>query len=352
MTEKPNFQGDVLSLNMFKKILTPSKSKKVNKVNFRNGDIDQLYPYKYDKELKEWCLEKKFKKNEQKQDEKKEDNNNDENENKNENKNDKKTEKVIVMSFNVWFSNQNFDERQSKLLEIMKDIKPDFFCFQEVTERWIKNIVKIPFIQETYGITDISRDLSTIGSYGVFIGVNIKKFNILDVKICNLQSFMSRKLLSIKVQSLTTNDIFWINTVHLESKKWNAEYRINQLDMIFNKHMVNMGQLKDIKNTTIMFMGDFNFRDNDNNHLKEDEEDKILENEHLKEDLFVDCWKQYCNDNKLEIKDGWTRRIGYRYDRILMNIASKYNVKDFKILGDAEKEMPSDHKGVVVYLQL
>eukprot|EP01084_Bolivina_argentea_P217290 368957_1 len=330
-------------------------------LDFNKNPIVQLYPYKYDSKLEKWVLKDTDfgidisadlpeSDNEDQNDNDNKDNVETKEEEKQDKKNKKKeAEEIIVMSFNVWFGDYKFNERQQKLVEIMKEIQPDIFCFQEVTKGWIDNIVKIPFIQNNYGITDVSYDLKTIIPYGVFTGVNIHKFDILDVKICQLYSFMSRKLLCTKIKNKNNDDIFWINTVHLESK-YNTDIRIEQLKTIFNKYMIEMKQLNDKQMNTVMLMGDFNFRDNtDNKYLNLESEFK--ENDYLKDDQFIDCWKQYANDNDIQIKNGWTRRVGYRYDRILMNVAAKWNVSNFKILGDAENMMPSDHKGVVVYLK-
>eukprot|EP01083_Nonionella_stella_P211967 765898_1 len=249
------------------------------------------------------------------------------------------TPSLIVMSFNIWFGDENFEQRHCELIKILQAIQPHVFCFQEVTARWLKLFQQIPFVQNNYSITETSDNLTTTQRYGNLIGARRDALHICALNICNLKSVMGRRLLSMEVMLKDTGEVMWINTVHLESKN-TANTRIKQLQIIFKEYIQRR-----MKQDESMLMGDFNFRDNDMNNTLKVMGQECKENEYLNEDEFMDCWKVFAKQNNLNVQDGWTRRVGYRYDRILLK-TNRWKVMDFKIIGDAEKRMPSDHKGV------
>ena len=248
-----------------------------------------------------------------------------------------------IMSFNVWFSNYKWKERLNELCKLIKEHNVDIFCLQEVTTQFLWTFGEYKYIQDTYVLTDVTGD--TLDAYGVIIGCNKQKMKMMELKITQLPTHMRRSLLSVKMGLYNSNnDEIWINTVHLESKN-NTSTRIKQMNIIFGNVMNKMNNC--------ILTGDFNFKDSNDNDI----DGKIIENDKIP-DNYMDCWKKYCdlkcqNDtsewNKLFVS-GWTRRVGYRYDRILLK-SDIWNVSDFKIIGrnksNSNDDMPSDHLGVI-----
>ena len=253
-----------------------------------------------------------------------------------ENKNKLDINALSIMSFNIWFSQMNWKERQNHLIQLLKEHKPNIFCFQEVTKQFTKRFCANKYIQKTYMLTDNNKG-KTLGNYGVLIGC-VHTFNVLDIILTPLPTFMSRKLLSVKLE-LNGNQYIWVNTVHLESKD-NIDIRVKQMNIIFNKIMS--------KQKNAILTGDFNFRDNNGRLGGQIFENKQIPNE------YNDCWNQYCDlKYKHETKEwvnmyenGWTRGKGKRFDRILIK-TKQWKTNNFIIIGDYDNQTPSDHLGVM-----
>eukprot|EP01084_Bolivina_argentea_P034751 64360_1 len=223
-----------------------------NNSRFKNSDgsyqisqMKQTHPFKYSSDKKQW-LKYKF--------DKKCKPANNTNDTDIDVKDEKEPESLIIMSFNIWFGDENFEQRQIELVKILQDIKPDVFSFQEVTKKWLDSFTQIAFIQNTYMLTAIPEDTSTLNGYGVFIGAKYDKLNVLDLQICKLKSIMGRQLLSMNIQLKNTGETIWINDVHLESKN-TTQIRIEQLEIIFDEYIGER-----MKQNESMLMGDFNFR--------------------------------------------------------------------------------------------
>eukprot|EP01083_Nonionella_stella_P025045 68993_1 len=297
-------------------------------------------------------------------------------------KNDGEVKELVILSYNIWFADRQWKERQRKLLSMLADINPDIFCFQEVTPRFLHTFCANEYVQNNFELSD-NKVANTVTPYGVFIGCNKTKnqLSMKQVRICHLYSNMGRRLLSAEIA--LNDQCLWVNTVHLESLL-NKDVRIDQLKSIFNEHTAQQ--------SNSMLMGDFNFGSFQ------------PENDYISKD-YVDCWKRHTlsqmNDgddvvddgldayrkmiqmgvpqaaivhkmkkggvsddviNKYEVvnalPDGGVyaklkRETGQtcgsqRYDRILLK-SNVWKVNDFQIIG--QPNMPSDHLGVVANIK-
>ena len=150
---------------------------------------------------------------------------------------------LTILSYNVWFADQQWKERRTKLLEMLKEINPDIFCLQEVTHRFLWGLCEDEYIREHFEISDEKDNIkmSTIAPYGVMIGCNRKKsgLSMSALQICRLKSNMNRRLVSGCIR-LNGQQTMWINTVHLESLN-NAKVRMSQLDDIFGEYVKDQG---------------------------------------------------------------------------------------------------------------
>ncbi|ETO16377.1 hypothetical protein RFI_20968 [Reticulomyxa filosa] len=259
---------------------------------------------------------------------------------------DNNIKELVIISFNVWFANEKWQERQQKLLQILKGKNPDIICLQEVTPRFMEGFCKgiskknkkickkkkkkppflmhvDNFICEGYDISD-NMVGNTVNPYGVLIATRKKTVPMTRLEISSLPSNMARRLVSAKVGPYD----WWINTVHLESLN-NTPYRVAQLKLIFNDYMGKQGE-------NCMLMGDFNFgeRDEENAHLSKN---------------FLDCWTEFAQQKKLSPKMGATC-VGERYDRIVVKWDKKspWKITHFEKLGG--HNMPSDHLGICAIL--
>eukprot|EP01083_Nonionella_stella_P079194 217089_1 len=246
---------------------------------------------------------------------------------------------LVIVSYNIWFADQQWQERQQKLLSMLEEINPDIVCLQEVTPRFLVGFCDNKYIQNNFELTDQKESkCSTVSPYGVMIGCNRNKnkLSMIDVKISALATNMRRSLVSSCLQ-LNGDQTLWINTVHLESLM-NADVRVHQLNNIFNFYMNDQGDA--------MLMGDFNFGD------------AAQENDCISKE-FVDCWLEYKNvliantavdsSNKFSFatKLRGNTCFGSRYDRMLLR-SDQWNVDSFEIIG--KEMMPSDHLGIVTTL--
>eukprot|EP00484_Ammonia_sp_Unknown_P019059 CAMPEP_0197030826 /NCGR_PEP_ID=MMETSP1384-20130603/9973_1 /TAXON_ID=29189 /ORGANISM="Ammonia sp." /LENGTH=381 /DNA_ID=CAMNT_0042460251 /DNA_START=15 /DNA_END=1160 /DNA_ORIENTATION=- len=257
--------------------------------------------------------------------------------------NDEAKQKVCsltIVSYNIWFADREWEQRQQKLLSMLEEINPDIFCLQEVTPRFLAGFCDHKYIQDHFELTDKKDNLqlSTCNPYGVMIGCNRGKngLSMQQVNICSLASNMGRKLVQAEIAlSGEQKETLWINTVHLESLL-NDLVRIEQLKDIFNVYTK--------QHADTMLMGDFNFGE------------RTHENEHISKE-FTDCWLDYKQkliaQKEKENKKFALRELvgdtcgGARYDRILLR-SGKWEVDKFEIIGKVN--MPSDHLGVVVKL--
>ena len=71
-------------------------------------------------------------------------------------------ERLEIVSYNVWFDEQYFDERAKLVFDLIKGC--DIICLQEVTRKFMKLLRTESWVRYNYCICD-----SQFGNYGVVI---------------------------------------------------------------------------------------------------------------------------------------------------------------------------------------
>jgi tyrosyl-DNA phosphodiesterase 2 len=250
---------------------------------------------------------------------------------------------LSFISYNVWFENVNWKNRLDSLFNIFKQYSPDFICLQEVTDQFLKELIKEEFIKENYFFSGNFQ-----GGYDVLI---LSKYNtnFFNLKF-DKNTKMGRNLLLMEIihsfDNKNLNNIL-IATSHFESLN-SEEYRKRQLKDSFE--ILNFSECA-------FLMGDFNF-------------DSSWKNEEVNIDSkFNDCWFLHKEKNKLNDNERFTMPANnyfsaWRPDRILFKNGKNENFLNldyFEILGkdpikqdefDNIVKTPSDHYGLFALFEI
>ena len=245
-------------------------------------------------------------------------------------------ERLRLATFNVWFGDMAWKERQVALLSLMQKRELHVIGLQEVTPRFIEELLKVQWVREHYTLSDIWG--TSLGSYGVFL---LTKLPITNIFLLDLPSQMGRRLLCADLA--INNSTLRVGVVHLESLRSEGIMRGLQLDSIFPIL---------IESPQSLLMGDFNFC-----HTNEIEENRLPKS-------HIDVWPT------LRDEPGWTEdtainlmRLDYkgkekqaRYDRVLLGKDGPWMAHKIEIIGtepvseDNPRIFPSDHFGLFVEL--
>ena len=258
-----------------------------------------------------------------------------------------------VMTFNVWFSQKNWEARQDGLLALIAEHKPDIVCLQEIKPFYLQRLEASSLIRDDYAMSEATKGKSggpyTVMPYGCVILCRVgddSPFKRLEqCGIYMLPSRLSRRMVSIKAvlnddqeEEKAEEKVVWINTIHLESYKPDVEWRKKQMAKMFGEYLVLAPG--EATTTSVMVMGDWNFPD----HFEE--------YGHFPEE-YADCWREHVARSKAKGEE-WTElaekgvtRKASRLDRIMLR-STTFAVERTDILG--EVEMPSDHLGLITYL--
>src|SRR3990167_4006666 len=156
---------------------------------------------------------------------------------------------LSFVTYNVWFSEQQWEIRAKALIGLLKRKNADVVCLQEVVPNFAKFLMENQFIRENYIVSDPS-GWKTITPYGLLIlakiNLGVKKFTSVM-----LPSNMGRRYLTCEIQ-LGENRKCKVATSHLESLA-NAEFRSEQL-----KNFI-YPDLQQSNTDFQIFMGDSNF---------------------------------------------------------------------------------------------
>ena len=146
-----------------------------------------------------------------------------------------------VVTWNVWFSPLEADERMAALFTEALGASPDVLCLQEVVPR-LANAIHASALRNVYAISP-----NTIDSYGCLLLVR----RTLAPTFCEiaLPSRMGRTLLVAEWASPSCSSPVAVATVHLESLN-NAAARAKQLRVAYNELRVY---------EQVLLCGDFNF---------------------------------------------------------------------------------------------
>lgn len=143
-----------------------------------------------------------------------------------------------LATYNVWFGEWGFVERARALLKLLEDENADVIALQEVTPEFLE------ILDEFEWVRAYARSVSTsveVEPYGTLI---LSRAPVREFERIRLWSYQGRTLSIARLEHE-----FEVATVHLESKRGNAEIRETQLHDIFPV----------LKARHTVLMGDFNF---------------------------------------------------------------------------------------------
>jgi exonuclease III len=239
-----------------------------------------------------------------------------------------------VLTYNIWFSDININERLTKLLYLLNKENPDIICLQEVRKDVLAilvNKLKIYKFWET--------SLNENKTYGVVIFSKFKntKTNIYKFKKTN----MDRHFVIMELDLLDNKKIN-IVTTHLESefKKYNLKNTIKY------HQFTNLLSYLKCKNNVILG-GDMNISNEENDV-------------YILDKFWDDCWilngsdnnKKYTYDCNTNIFINKKTKYKSRLDRIYIKKNGNLELKDFSLIGKGEGIIPSDHYGIIVKIEL
>ncbi|EAR93581.1 endonuclease/exonuclease/phosphatase family protein (macronuclear) [Tetrahymena thermophila SB210] len=167
-------------------------------------------------------------------------------------------QKLKFISYNVWFDQFNFVERNQELRKLFLKHDPDFICLQEVTQYFIQLLSSDKELCSKYYFSS-----SFVQNYDVLI---LSKYPI-SFYCRNYNSNQGRNLL---VGVINVNEVnLAIGTTHLESLPQNKEFRKYQLQVIQDELS---------KYPESIFMGDLNLEtENESSYLPSQYQDTWLE---------------------------------------------------------------------------
>src|SRR4051812_35859537 len=67
-------------------------------------------------------------------------------------------EHLIVATLNVWFADDYFDQRCSATLALLQSYQPHVITLQEVTPTFLTQLLRTPWVQADYRLSDIYGD--------------------------------------------------------------------------------------------------------------------------------------------------------------------------------------------------
>lgn len=257
------------------------------------------------------------------------------------------TNRITILSYNIWFSDENRTERTISLIETIKGQNADIICLQEVVkpvfDYLIKNLTEYPYYYP-------------INYNYIYSCVIFSKYFITKAKEYEFEnSSMGRKLvvglLNLTLQTSDNGSIvvekfpLLIATSHFESLfKNNNPIKIEQ----YNKSKEILENLSKTygPGCSIIFCADTNL-------LAFEEKLYITQDTKWK-----DCWSEYgskksnkytydsiLNDN---LKNRDIGIIRSRIDRIIYKDHNKLKLVNFKMIkGNTNWIEPSDHYGVL-----
>ena len=147
---------------------------------------------------------------------------------------------LSIVTYNVWFSARNQHARCHALLREVRDRRPLFACFQEVTPFFLHQLLATDWVRAQYKISDSSngKTLKSPGSSLVYGVVMLVRANVgIEVEallLYKLESSMGRHCLVCDAKVPWQGSVVDVTvaTVHLESLGF-VSTRISQLRRIF-----------------------------------------------------------------------------------------------------------------------
>lgn len=159
-----------------------------------------------------------------------------------------------LATWNVWFSPHQLDARAELLLEELARCDLDAICLQEVTPRF----VELLRVHPSFGAYTRLEALDDEQGYGAVL---LTRLPVQRSQRLELPTSMGRHLLLARLEA-PSGAPFTLATAHLESRRWNGDVRIEQLD----------AALPALRGggCDAVFCGDFNFDDgwDEDRHLR------------------------------------------------------------------------------------
>ncbi|KAM3136940.1 hypothetical protein pb186bvf_011025 [Paramecium bursaria] len=241
-----------------------------------------------------------------------------------------KMDQISILTYNVWFEDQNFDLRTVEILKIIEQKQATYVCLQEVTQRFMQHANNNQYIKQNYYITNNKR-----GWYGTVIFQKINPASVIQIPF---PSGMERDLL-YTITNVNGKELI-IATSHLESLN-NSKLRYEQLQISYK-------QFEQYQN--VIMMGDFNFDGEENKQNLSDQ--------------YIDIWPFLRQETGNTMKQT-SKFAAWRPDRIIMKKGGYLTPSLIEIVGDydipffKDKEVhpdivktPSDHLGLYAVFTL
>lgn len=248
--------------------------------------------------------------------------------------------KLTLVTWNVWFGSYQLEERFRAVLEIVRALDADILCFQEIVAESLAMLRDEPWIRASYQLSDAHG--TTFDDYGTVL---LSRLPIRSLLLHELPTGMGRALVAADIDALGGSVV--VGTVHLESRKWNADRRAEQLEVVFPV-LGAMG-------ADCVLAGDFNFCSS-----------WARENANLDPD-FVDLWPALRGREPGYTEDSETNEMlrnirrkdkQVRFDRVLLRAAGgRLRARSIERLGTAPiapgapDVFPSDHFGLAAVLE-
>jgi len=231
-----------------------------------------------------------------------------------------------IMTWNVDSLSRQFSKRYNKITEIVTEENPDIIAFQEANIIFSKELKK-PEYREYYK-SDYCGALKTLSKYPIihqecYVGITLQFRPVLIVDV------------------LVNHSNIRIVNVHLDSFRYSQKIRMKQLKKLNEK-------ILGYKN--IIYMGDFNFTDQDKEVTIIDSSLKDVWR-YLYPNTDGYTWNMYSNYMALE--NSYSSDTTSRLDRVFMRGDFSYN--KIYTVGKEHIEAglwPSDHFGLVVEVGL
>jgi tyrosyl-DNA phosphodiesterase 2 len=238
-----------------------------------------------------------------------------------------------VCTFNVWFDPYESERRCAAVLDILSDTRPDVIALQEVTPRFLSNLLSAPWVRDSYAV---SRSKLIDARYDV---VMLSKLPVRHFVAHEISSDMGRKLHALTIQ--TTRGNLVIAGIHMESMRERTPMRLKQIEEC----------------TPILSRADCSIWLGDFNAAPRSEEDEAIRC------TFRDVWAE------LSEAPGYTRDTSQnamlakvkadrhqRIDRVFLR-GDGYQPISVRMLGTAPlpntdgQVFPSDHFGLIAELE-
>ena len=236
------------------------------------------------------------------------------------------TDKVRAVTYNVWFEQLAKQKRAECLIEMLRDVRADVICLQEITSEVLQIITSDSWVTKNYHIADPNGEM--FEGYGLVI---LSTFPFSSVNCWHYNdTSMGRYLLEGQIV-LPNKKRMHFGCVHLESLN-QARRRREQL--IFSTRVLEQ-QIEIGGSEGGLLMGDFNFDGKRNWDIRS----TPLENLVMKEiSDWKDVWEVHHPDSDGFTFDTTTNEMiasmskeRMRYDRIL---SFKLSSNSISIIGN------------------